>query len=74
MSSFVNKNPQLTIWMQILWAYTFRPSRIPLKDAKMNLLGERRQQIRNGRLAVVMHEEGFASLQLMPRDSCLTSS
>jgi hypothetical protein len=74
MSSFVNENPQLTIWMQILWTYTFRPSRIPLKDAKMNLLGERRQQIRDGRLAVVMHEEGFVSLQLMPRDSCLTSS
>jgi hypothetical protein len=52
----------------------FRPSRIPLKDAKMNTLGERRQQIRDGRLAVVMHEEGFVSLQLMPRGSCLTSS
>jgi hypothetical protein len=40
----------------------------------MNLLGERRQQIRDGRLAVVMHEDVLVSLQRMLRDSCLTSS
>src|SRR5580692_2338030 len=72
MSSFVNW--RLTIWMQILGACAFTPSRIHVKDAKMKTLGQRRQRIRDGRLAAIVQEEHFVSLQLIPRHSSLTSS
>jgi hypothetical protein len=57
MSSFVNG--RLTIWMQILGTYTFRPSRIRVKGAKIKILGRGHHQIRDGGLEAVRHEGIF---------------